>query len=235
MRLKHLYRCRQELFILLFLMISTTLVFWFTDLDIKAASLFYHPENPQDVWPERHWWLWRILFDYAFPFTVASGVAALLVFLLSHVHDKSRQYRRQALYILLVIIIGPGIVVNLIVKDHWGRPRPMHIQEFGGEFQYVPPVKLGHTPDKSFVCGHCSVGYSFFVLYFLAKNYRLAYFILTLCLAWTMGFTRMTSGGHFLSDILWSGYLVFLVALLLYYGWYNQDHPKDSRFSSHSR
>jgi membrane-associated PAP2 superfamily phosphatase len=38
-----------------------------------------------------------------------------------------------------------------------------------------------------------------------------------------MGFTRMTSGGHFLSDILWSGYLVFLVAFLLYYGWYNRD------------
>jgi membrane-associated PAP2 superfamily phosphatase len=57
----------------------------------------------------------------------------------------------------------------------------------------------------------------------LSKNYRVLYFGLTLALAWIMGFTRMTSGGHFLSDILWSGYLVFLVAFLLYYGWYNRD------------
>jgi membrane-associated PAP2 superfamily phosphatase len=145
------------------------------------------------------------------------------VFLLSHFHDRSRRFRRKALYILLVIAIGPGLIVNLVFKDHWGRPRPMHINQFGGEYRYVPPLKLGHTPDKSFVCGHCSVGYSFFALYFLAQNYKLFYFILTVGLAWTMGFTRMTSGGHFVSDILWSGYLVFLVAFALYYGWYNRN------------
>jgi len=230
MKLRDMYRCRQELLIWLLLTVSTTAVFWLTDWDIQAAALFYHPENPADVWPERHWWLWQILFDNAFPFTVAAGLAALLIYLLSHFHDYSRRYRRQALYILLVILIGPGLVVNLIVKDHWGRPRPMHIQQFGGEYEYIPPVKIGHTTDKSFVCGHCSVGYSFFALYFLANNYRLFYFVLTLGLAWTMGFTRMTSGGHFVSDILWSGYLVFLVALALYYGWYNRE-PADKKRS----
>ena len=222
MKLPQSYLCRQELLILLALMLVTTLIFWFTDLDIKAAALFYHPENIGDVWPERHWWLWKILFDYAFPFTVTGGVAALLIYLVGHFYEPGRKFRRQALYVLLVILLGPGLVVNLIVKDHWGRPRPMHIHEFGGEHQYIPPVMIGHTPDKSFVCGHCSVGYSFFALYFLAKQYRVWYFCLTLVLAWTMGFTRMTSGGHFLSDILWSGYLVFLVAYLLYYGWYNR-------------
>jgi membrane-associated PAP2 superfamily phosphatase len=104
----------------------------------------------------------------------------------------------------------------------------MHITEFGGEYQYIPPLKIGATPDKSFVCGHCSVGYSFFVLYFLAQNCRLAYFFLTLGLAWTMGFTRMTSGGHFISDILWSGYLVFLVAYCLFYGWYKPYGAKET-------
>ena len=219
-------RWRQEILILLFLAVTTTLLFWFTDLDLKAAKLFYHPDNIGDVWPERHWWLWRILFDYAFPFTVSSGSIAFFIYVIGHFHDWSRRFRRQALYILLVIAIGPGLVVNLIFKDHWGRPRPVHVEQFGGQYQYVPPLKIGPTPDKSFVCGHCSVGYSFFALYFLAQNYKLFYFALTLGLAWTMGFTRMTSGGHFISDILWSGYLVFLVAFALYYGWY--DRSKDS-------
>jgi len=166
MKLKELYRCRRELLIWLLLAISSTLIFWFTDIDIKLAAYFYHPENVEDVWPDKNWWLWRILFEYAFPFTVFSGIVALLVFIISHFHDKSRRFRRQALYILLVIVIGPGLVVNLIVKDHWGRPRPMHITQFGGEYEYLPPLQIGHTTDKSFVCGHCSVGYSFFVLYF---------------------------------------------------------------------
>jgi membrane-associated PAP2 superfamily phosphatase len=66
------------------------------------------------------------------------------------------------------------------------------------------------------------VSSSFIVLYFLAQNYKLFYLALTLVLAWTMGFVRMTSGGHFVSDILWSSYLVFLVAYALYYGWYDR-------------
>lgn len=222
MTFRELDRRWQELTILLLVAVSTTLLFWVTDLDLQAAALFYHPDNVEDVWPERHWWLWQLLYDYAFPFTVLLGGLALLVFLLGHVHDNSRRYRRQALYILLVIAIGPGLVVNLVFKDHWGRPRPVHVERFGGEYQYVPPLKMADTPDKSFVCGHCSVGYAFFALYFLSQNHKLMYFVLTLGLAWTMGFTRMTSGGHFASDILWSGYLVFLAAYALYYGWYDK-------------
>lgn len=218
-------RAQRELFVLLLLAAMTTLLFWLTDLDIRAAALFYRPENPADVWPLRHWWPWQFLYDYAFLFTILSGLIALLVYIAGHFHPRSRRFRRKALYILLVIAIGPGLVVNLIVKDHWGRPRPVHVTEFGGEHSYVPPLKFGHTPDKSFVCGHCSVGYTFFVLYFLSQNHKLIYFVLTLVVAWTMGFTRMTSGGHFLSDILWSGYLVFLVAYVLYYSWFVKPKP----------
>ncbi len=224
---KQLELRRLELSIWLVLTIFTTLVFWFSDLDLVAAARFYHPDNVGDVWPEQHWWLWQLLYDYAFPFTVGLGGAALLVFLLSHVHDHSRRFRRQALYILLVIAIGPGLVVNLVFKDHWGRPRPVHVERFGGPYQYVPPLKMADTADKSFVCGHCSVSYAFFALYFLSQNHKLIYFLLTLGLAGTMGFTRMTSGGHFLSDILWSGYLVFMVAYALYYGWYDRGQARD--------
>lgn len=213
-------RAKRELLVLLFLAVSTSLLFWFTNLDMQVAALFYHPGHSIADWPYRHWPLLKFLYDYAFPFTVIAGLSALTVYTSSHFHSFTRRFRRRALYILLVIAIGPGLMVNLIVKDHWGRPRPVHIQQFGGQYAYVPPAKLGHTPDKSFVCGHCSVGYSFFVLYFLSQNYKAVYFILTLALAWIMGFTRMTAGGHFLSDILWSGYLVFLVAYALYYGWF---------------
>jgi lipid A 4'-phosphatase len=222
-------RGRHELLSVLLLAISTTLVFWFTDLDRLAANYFYHPENPSDVWPERHWWLWQILFDYAFRFTFSAAMIALLIYLLSYFLGFIRRFRRQALYSLLVIALGPGLVVNLIFKDHWGRPRPTHIQEFGGQYQYIPPLQLGDTPDKSFVCGHCSVGYGFIILYFLAQHHKVLYLALTLFLAGIMGYTRMAAGGHFVSDILWSGYLVFLVAFALYYGWYVRSPDSDKQ------
>lgn len=221
-------RSHRELLILVAIAVSSTLLFWLTPLDRRIAELFFHPEMTGNTWPHQQWWLWQVIYDYAFPFTVAAGIGALLVYLLSHLHDDVRSFQRQALYILLVIVVGPGIVVNLIVKDHWGRTRPRHTVEFGGEYPYVPLLKIGNSPDKSFVCGHCSVGYAFFALYFLSQNFKALYLILTPGLAWTTGLTRMTSGSHYLSDILWSGYLVFLVAFALYYGWYRRYVPADS-------
>lgn len=218
-------RAKRELLVWLFLVVTTTLLFWFTNLDTQLAALFYHPGNSSVAWPYQYWPKIKFLYDYAFPFTVITGLSALAIYISSHFHHFSRRYRRRSLYILLVILIGPGLVVNLIFKDHWGRPRPVHIQEFGGQYIYVPPLKPGGTSDKSFVCGHCSVGYAFFVLYFLTQNHKVFYFTLTLVLAWIMGFTRMTAGGHFVSDILWSGYLVFLVAFALYYGWFIRMSP----------
>jgi membrane-associated PAP2 superfamily phosphatase len=213
-------RAKRDLWVVCFFMLTTTLLFWLTNLDIQLAGLFYHPGHSETAWPYQYWWPLKILYDFAFPVTVIAGLAALVVYILGHFHSFTRRFRRRALYILLVIAIGPGLVVNLVFKDHWGRPRPLHIEQFGGQYVYVPPLKIAETPDKSFVCGHCSVGYVFFVMYFLSQNHKVFYMILTLTLAWIMGFTRMTSGGHFVSDILWSGYLMFLVAYALYYGWF---------------
>lgn len=213
-------RARLELLFVSLLAVLTTLVFWLTDLDLRLAGWFYHPELAAQHWPLQNLQPMKALYDYAFPFIVGTGVLALLVYLFGHCHQFTGRLRRRALYILLVILIGPGLVVNGIFKEHWGRPRPVHVKEFGGQYDYVPPGKIADSPDKSFVCGHCSVAYTFFVLYFLSQNHKLAYLLLTILLAGGMGGTRMTAGGHFVSDILWSGYLVFFVAWCLYYGWY---------------
>lgn len=213
-------RFQRELCALVVLATFSTGVFWMTDLDFQVAGRFYQPGGQGGAWPYQHWWLWRLFYDYAFVFAVGVGLLALAVLIAGSAHQACRPFRRKALYLLLVMVVGPGLVVNLIVKDHWGRPRPLHVTQFGGEYQYVPPLEIGDTPDKSFVCGHCSVGYALFGLYFLSQNYKIAYFLLALVAAAGMGMTRMTAGGHFLSDVLWSGYLVFLVAFAIYYGWY---------------
>jgi lipid A 4'-phosphatase len=222
-------RARVEFLLLLILMIFSTAVFWLTDLDSEIAAWFYQSDKSGQVWPYQNWWSVKLLYDYAFASCLAAGLAALAVYIVGFFNDFCRRLQRQALYILLVILIGPVLIVNFVFKDHWGRPRPAHIQQFGGEYAYVPPLKLAHTPDKSFVCGHCSVAYLFFVFYFLSQNHKTFYFLLTISLASLMGFSRMSAGGHFISDILWSGYLMFLVGYALYYGWFlsaQADHSK---------
>jgi membrane-associated PAP2 superfamily phosphatase len=202
----------------------TTPVFWLTDIDQRAAAVFYQANEGHSAWIWGDWWLWRGLFHYAPKLLVATALGALALAVASYALGQLKPLRKPALYVLLVIALGPGVVVNWVFKDHWGRPRPLHITELGGHNDYIPPLKIGDTPHKSFPCGHCSVGYSLFALYFLSRKRKGFYFSLALVAGLTMALSRMAAGGHFLSDILWSGYLVFLVAWLLYYGWY--EHRK---------
>ncbi|GAB6141337.1 phosphatase PAP2 family protein [Methylosoma difficile] len=215
--LEHRWR---ELLIVLVLALLTTPVFWLTDLDLRAARWFYYPAAGESPWPIQQFWLWQIFYRYAYGFAYTVAIGALFVAALGYGLAIFKPWRKPALYILLVTALGPGLVVNLVFKDHWGRPRPVHMTDFGGEYQYVPPLKIGDTKDKSFTCGHCSVGFIAFALYFLARKRKVWYLALTMVLGLLLGLTRMSAGGHFVSDILWSGYLVFLVAWLLYYGWY---------------
>jgi membrane-associated PAP2 superfamily phosphatase len=223
MNFSQLPRRWRELLVWLVLVSITTPVFWLTDLDYRVAALFYGSGTGEAAWPLGQWWLWRGLFVYAPSVLVAAAIGALLVAVSSFGWTQLTPLRRPALYILLVIALGPGLMVNLVFKDHWGRPRPLHTSEFGGNYQYIPPLEIGHTKDKSFPCGHCSVGYALFALYFLARKRKALYFALTMAAALALALARMAAGGHFLSDVLWSGYVVFLVAWLVYYGWYGRN------------
>lgn len=35
--------------------------------------------------------------------------------------------RRRGVFLLLSVLVGPELVVNVLLKDHWGRPRPREI------------------------------------------------------------------------------------------------------------
>jgi membrane-associated PAP2 superfamily phosphatase len=215
---------RRELAILVALACLTTPFFWLTDLDLKLASFFYSDNSEHNPWIWQNWWLYRILYQYAYDLTIMAACACAVIIVSSYFSAKTINMRRQATYLLLVIALGPGLVVNLIFKDHWGRPRPAHMTEFGGQHHYIPPLQIANTGEKSFTCGHCSVGFAMFGVFFLSQKRKKFYFALTVILGTMLGLTRMSAGGHFVSDILWSGYLVFFVAWLLYYEWYAKAH-----------
>ena len=39
---------------------------------------------------------------------------------------------RAAWFLVVTLALGPGVVTNLVLKDHWHRPRPIDVTEFGG-------------------------------------------------------------------------------------------------------
>ena len=45
---------------------------------------------------------------------------------------------RAVLLMLITLALGPGVVTNLVLKDHWDRPRPIDVGQFGGDEHFRP-------------------------------------------------------------------------------------------------
>ncbi len=199
-----------------------TLPFWFTDLDIQVASHFYHPEmdNP---WLEGQRPLWSFLYAASPLLTGVVMLAGLLVLVGGGLWTRLGTLRLYAVLVLATVMVGPGLLVNVIFKEHWGRPRPHQVEALGGTQAFLPPLMPGETGQgKSFPCGHSSVGYMLGVFFLIWRRRRpwLAWAALVgaLALGTLLGLGRMAAGDHFLSDVIWSGIIAYGVALTLYVG-----------------
>jgi hypothetical protein len=121
-------------------------------------------------------------------------------------------------------------VVNVVFKDHYGRPRPREVVELGGQERFLPVWVMGSDPQaKSFPCGHCAIGFYLGTPWLVLRRRRrgLALGFLVAGLAWgaTMGAARMMAGGHFLSDVVWAAGMTWLVALALHRLLRPEDEP----------
>ncbi len=210
-----------NLLVLLLLIAAHTALFWFSDLDLQVASFFYYPEQ-SNPWPVGTMPLWKFFYQLGSILTVSLVVASLLLILLASIKKSWRSYRLQAIFILACFILGPGLIVNSLFKEHWGRPRPVYLEAFGGTEQYVPPLKYNPQGDgNSFPSGHSSLGFGFIAFYFLWRKKRPIWanyaFLFSLSLGGLFGFARMAAGGHFLSDVFWSLWIPLLTSMGLYY------------------
>lgn len=206
---------------------------WSAWLDLEVSRAFY--DNGTFV--SHPFWDWLYLYGI-WPAWVLTGLA-MIGLILSFTYPKSYPYkawRIPCLYLLLTFAVGGGLIIHAVLKDHWGRPRPRQVTEFGGlqsfRSYYQPNIYNAPEPSKSFTCGHASLGYYFFALAFLGTCYHSRFlYWLGMGLAWGLGIllslARIAQGGHFLSDTLASALIMWLTAwglayLLLSKGWKNE-------------
>jgi lipid A 4'-phosphatase len=202
-------------------LITATIVISHFNWDIKLQEKYYDSDS-NEGWYQKNYPAWYLAYHYGtFPAIILS-VFALVILFSSWVVPKYKKLRKFCLLILLTFIIGPGIIINGVLKDHWGRPRPRQVKEFGGQWDFKEVWQHGIPgKGKSFPCGHCSMGFLFIVLYYSykKKNKVIAYSGLGFSFAYGsfMGAARIAQGGHFLSDVVWAGGLTYLIASVLYY------------------
>ena len=211
-----------ELIVLAALMLGTLILFGLSDLDRELASLFYRPRNADSPWPYARMPIGRLVYRSAAFLTAALSLTALGGMAWGFMRRRQSHYRRYAVFVLLAVALGPGLAINGLLREHWGRPRPRQTEQFGGEYAHHHAHQPGPSRKcKSFPCGHSSVGFVFCVFYFLIRRSRRKTAFLALAvsilLGLVLGVARMADGGHFCSDVLWSGYIVFLVTWVLYY------------------
>jgi lipid A 4'-phosphatase len=161
---------------------------------------------------------WRILYNYGVAPAYAIAVLSLALLIAGCIKENAARYRRISIYCLLVFLLGPGLIVNVILKDHWGRPRPRQVDLFGGSMQYQYVWQHGYAgTGKSFPSGHAAAGFFLITPFFALRHRkrRLARIFLVLGIGYgsLMGIGRIAQGGHFLSDVVGSGVIVYAVGL----------------------
>lgn len=204
----------------LLILLVFTLLARANNFDFAIQKAIYTAGGDSWVFGDRS--LWAFLYNFGtIPAAVICGLA-LIGFILGLFKDSFKRWRQCFLFIILLGAIGPGVVTNLILKEYWGRPRPREVTELGGKYAFEPVLTIDKTSKgKSFPCGHATMGYFFIGGFFLFRRYRRdlawTFLIFGLCLGFFMGVARMCKGGHFFSDVIWSGAIVYFVAMILYF------------------
>jgi lipid A 4'-phosphatase len=199
----------------------TLAIFHFApQVDLATSGLFYDPEHGFVLasWPP------ILLLFHAIPWVawgtlilVAVGVSWLLLF-----RRPLWQLDRKALIFLVAsAVAGPGLLANTLLKDHWGRARPVQIEAFGGTHHFTPaPMPAGECDRNcAFVSGHAALGFSLVSFAFLLPHgpSRRRGIAAALAFGALVGLGRIAQGAHFLSDVVYAGLLVYGTAALLHW------------------
>jgi hypothetical protein len=106
-------------------------------LDLDISALFYDPRNNVFALNTQPWvrnsraaaeWLVGLIVAPAF----LSMIGKLIL----------PRWRMPvggcaALFLIVTLALGPGLLANVLLKDHWGRARPLHVTHFRGTDRFT--------------------------------------------------------------------------------------------------
>lgn len=191
-------------------------------LDLATSALFFDGTRfPMEAnrWNSALRWLLRVVPFV--PVLVAVGVLVGSRWLPPVVFGLAR---RGWATILLIFVLGPGLLVNRLLKTYDGRARPRNVTEFGGDHLFTPPHVWADqcAANCSFVSGEVSAVTAFglaLMLLFSANRANLSPWLFQIGVASAFvlpvlsAFQRISTGAHFLSDAIFAVLFTLLLAL----------------------
>ncbi len=198
-------------------LVSAFFLVW-PGVDIAVSELFYRPDagfyladNP-----------WLIALRRSNDVAMVTLIAAVLASLGAKLRRPQRPSMippRASLFLMASLALSAGVLVNLVLKDHWGRPRPTMVDVFGGTAPYVPVWRIADYCHRncSFVSGEASTAIWLVGLAVVVPaRWRMTTAIVTVAYAAAASTDRIVFGGHFLSDVLLAWCLTLLVMAVVY-------------------
>jgi lipid A 4'-phosphatase len=194
--------------------VFAVLIWVFPSLDLAVSGLFFTPGAGFRLKGEP----WERALHESVPVLMV-GVNLALIALWWFNRRTGRRWLgfdgRKLAFLLCLLLLVPGLIVNQGLKEHWGRARPATVVEFGGDKTFTPAFVPSDQEGGSFSSGHAAAAaYVVAVAAILAGRGSL-WVWMALVYALAVGLARLVSGGHFLSDVLTSLFLVWIGYRLL--------------------
>jgi lipid A 4'-phosphatase len=203
------------------------------ELDLKLVAPFYDPER------NGFWRSWTAPFPqlrnaaiWLITLIVLPGVAALFLKLVRP--RKPLLIPGRAIVLMLTtLVLVPGLFANVLLKEYWGRPRPIDVGEYRGAEHFRPWWDpRGDCPRNcSFVGGDASGAFwTLAPAVVVPPAWRMLAVGAALAFGTAVGVLRMAAGAHFFSDVAFAGILAFLVIWLthgLIYRWRTRISDED--------
>jgi lipid A 4'-phosphatase len=148
------------------------------------------------------------------PFVVLTAYAALWLAKRRGVMLRWAPSGRAVIFLIATIAIGPGLIVNLGLKDHWRRPRPVQTEEFNGPSPFKPWYETNGACIRncSFVSGEAATGFWMVApASVLPPPWRAPAIAAAFAFGVGAAVLRMAFGGHYLSDVLLGGLITLIV------------------------
>ncbi|MDD2790487.1 MAG: phosphatase PAP2 family protein [Sulfurimonas sp.] len=198
---------------LLFTGVSLTFTL-FPQIDLYVASFFFDGTSfPMN----------GTLFEEFFYYSVKPVLiffigGTLLLFLYNYFGKKNLLgiNARVLLYLILVLGLAPGLLVDSVFKENWERARPSQVAEFGGDKKFTPAFIISDQKGYSFISGHAAGAFSLLGFALLAKRRRELWITAVMSYGVLVSFARVSAGGHFLSDVVTSFFIVTIFTFIFY-------------------
>lgn len=193
-------------------------------IDIYISRLFFHGSAFQRE-------LWQTLVHENLGLCLSLSLIAVIAI---YAHDRllkrsvCRVDGKRVLYLLLVLALGAGLIVNVGLKDNFGRARPRNIVEFGGTQQFTPAYLVSRecNTNCSFSSGDAAGGF-FSLALAMALSRRRRTFVAAMGVGVLVSLARIASGAHFFSDTVVSFFVMLIVADVLYFYMVLTDAERD--------